>query len=100
MTRILLWSPLDDYLVDALASLEGIEFLRIGTVAELVQNLSGADAMVLLGTLYGQEVAKAVHEQSDRLRWIQLTTAGYDGTASMAFLAPWLLRMLATSTPP
>jgi phosphoglycerate dehydrogenase-like enzyme len=79
MTRILLWSPLDDYLVDTLASFEAIEFLRIGNVAELIQNLPNADAMVLLGTLYGGEVAKAVHEQSGRLRWIQLTTAGYDG---------------------
>ena len=79
MTRILLWSPLDDYLVDTLASLDGIEIRRIGSVEELVQNLSNADAMVMLGTLYGQEVAKSVREQSDRLRWIQLTTAGYDG---------------------
>jgi phosphoglycerate dehydrogenase-like enzyme len=79
MPRILLWSPLDDYLVDVLKAVEGVEFIRIGTVEELVQHLPGTDALVLLGTLYSEEVAKAVHERADRLRWIQLTTAGYDG---------------------
>jgi len=79
MTRILLWSPLDDYLVDVLESVAGVDFLRIGSLEGLKEHLPGADALVLLGTLCGEPVARAIRAHSDRLRWIQLTTAGYDG---------------------
>jgi phosphoglycerate dehydrogenase-like enzyme len=79
--RILLWSPLDHYVADLLGSLEHVDFLRIDSKAELKEVLPSADAMVLLGTLYDAEVAKLVRERASRLRWIQLTTAGYDGVS-------------------
>lgn len=79
--RILLWSPLDDYVPDLLGSLEDIDFCRVNSEAELEELLPSADALVLLGMLYNAEVAKLVRERANRLRWIQLTTAGYDGVS-------------------
>lgn len=79
--RILLWSPLDHYVANLLGSLEHVNFLRVNSQAELKEVLPSADAMVLLGTLYDAEVAKLVRERASRLRWIQLTTAGYDGVS-------------------
>ena len=77
--RILLWSPLDDYLADLLASLDGVDFCRIGSIGELAEALPEADGMVMLGHLYTADVARLMRERGGRLRWLQLTTAGYDG---------------------
>lgn len=79
--RILLWSPLDDHVADILGSLENVDFCRVNSEAELEELLPSADAVVLLGILYNAEVAKLVREKANRLRWIQLTTAGYDGVS-------------------
>jgi phosphoglycerate dehydrogenase-like enzyme len=77
--RILLWSPLDDYLADLLAESAAIRFGRIRSAADLAEALPDADGIVMLGHLYTAEVAALVREKGRRLRWIQLTTAGYDG---------------------
>lgn len=76
---ILLWSPLDDYLAELLGSLDAIEYRRVNSEAELAEALPSADALVLLGVLYSASVAKLIRERASRLRWIQLTTAGFDG---------------------
>lgn len=78
-TRMLLWSPLDDYLADLLQSLPDIDFARVRSIDELSQLLPNADAMVMLGHLYTAPVAALVRDKAPRLRWLQLTTAGYDG---------------------
>ena len=77
--RILLWSPLDDYLADLLSQSPAIRFARVRSAAELANALPDADGMVMLGHLYTADVATLVRETGKRLRWIQLTTAGYDG---------------------
>ena len=77
--RILLWSPLDDYLADLLGASPAISFVRIGSVAELAEALADADGIVMLGHFYSADVAALVRKAGRRLRWIQLTTAGYDG---------------------
>lgn len=77
--RILLWSPLDDYLADLLRSLPDVDFARVGSAEELGQLLPTADAMVMLGHLYTAPVAALIRAEAPRLRWLQLTTAGYDG---------------------
>jgi phosphoglycerate dehydrogenase-like enzyme len=79
LPRILLWSPLDDYLADLLGASRVIRFGRIRSVAELTEALPDADGIVMLGHLYTAEVAALVRDKGVRLRWIQLTTAGYDG---------------------
>jgi len=78
-TRILLWSPLDDYLAELMGGLADVDFARVGSRDELAQLLPGAEGMVMLGHLYTAPVAELVREQAPRLRWLQLTTAGYDG---------------------
>lgn len=78
MRRILLWSPLDDYLADLLGKLDGVDFRRIASEAELARELPEADAMVMLGHLYSASVANMLGAKPLRLRWLQLTTAGYD----------------------
>jgi phosphoglycerate dehydrogenase-like enzyme len=77
--RILLWSPLDDYLAELLGGLPGVSFRRVGSVAEFADALPAADAIVMLGHFYTAEIASLVQTHGPRLRWIQLTTAGYDG---------------------
>ncbi|MDR3534835.1 MAG: D-2-hydroxyacid dehydrogenase [Rhodopila sp.] len=77
--RILLWSPHDDYLADLLGALPAISFARVRSMAELAEALPDADGIVMLGHLYTAETAVLVREKGRRLRWIQLTTAGYDG---------------------
>ena len=77
--RILLWSPLDDYLGDLLAALDGVDYRRVRSEAELAEALPGAEAMVMLGHFYTASVAELIRARADRMRWIQLTTAGYDG---------------------
>lgn len=77
--HILLWSPLDDYLADLLANLDGVDFRRIASIGELADALPEADGMVMLGHLYTADVAGLMRERGRRLRWLQLTTAGYDG---------------------
>lgn len=77
--RILLWSPLDDYLADLLCAAPAIGFGRVRSTAELAEALPDADGIVMLGHFYTADVAALVREKGRRLRWIQLTTAGYDG---------------------
>jgi len=77
--HILLWSPLDDYLADRLVALPGIRFGRVRSEAELAAALPDADGIVMLGHFYTAGTAALVRQAGRRLRWIQLTTAGYDG---------------------
>jgi hypothetical protein len=63
--RILLWSPLDDYVADLLGSLENVDFCRVNSEAEFEEFLPSADALVLLGMLYNAEVAKLVREKAN-----------------------------------
>jgi phosphoglycerate dehydrogenase-like enzyme len=77
--HILLWSPLDDYLADLLGASPAIRFTRIRSAADLAEKLPDADAIVMLGHFYTADVATLVRQQGRGLRWIQLTTAGYDG---------------------
>lgn len=77
--RIVLFSPADPYLADLLAELDGVDPRVVGSVDELAAELPAAEGMVMLGHLYTAPVAALVRERAARLRWIQLTTAGYDG---------------------
>lgn len=80
-TRILLWSPFDDYLVDVLSALPGVSMGRVASAEELAASLPEADALVMVGHFYTAPVAALIREKGQRLRWIQLTTAGFDGFA-------------------
>jgi phosphoglycerate dehydrogenase-like enzyme len=77
--HILLWSPLDDYLADLLGASPAIRCTRIRSVKDFAELLPDADGIVMLGHFYTADVAAVVREKGGRLRWIQLTTAGYDG---------------------
>jgi phosphoglycerate dehydrogenase-like enzyme len=86
--RVLLWSPLDDYLADLLGASSAISFGRIRSAAELAEVLADAVGIVMLGHLYTADVAALVRQKGRRLRWIQLTTAGYDGFTFHGVPAP------------
>ena len=77
--RIVLWSPADPYLAELLERLDGVDARVVGSQAELATELPQADAIVMLGHFYTAPVAAMIHAQAPGLRWIQLTTAGYDG---------------------
>src|ERR1700722_5297210 len=77
--HILLWSPRAEYLADLLSVSPTIRFTYIKSAAQLAETLPDADGIVMLGHLYTADFAAQVREKGRRLRWIQLTTAGYDG---------------------
>lgn len=77
--RMLLWSPFDEYLADLLGGLDGVDVRRVHTETELAAQLPAAEAMVMLGHFYTAPVAALIRDRAPKLRWIQLTTAGYDG---------------------
>jgi len=77
--RVLLWNPDDDYLADLLGSFPALDHARIDSTADLAAALPSTDAIVMLGHFYTADVARLIRERGQRLRWIQLTTAGYDG---------------------
>ena len=64
---------------DLLGARPEIRFARIRSAAELANALDDAEGIVMLGHFYTAEVAAMVREKGRGLRWIQLTTAGYDG---------------------
>jgi phosphoglycerate dehydrogenase-like enzyme len=77
--HILLWTPHDDYLADLFQASSAIRSERVRSLADFANALPAADGIVMLGHFYTAEVATLVRETGRRLRWIQLTTAGYDG---------------------
>jgi phosphoglycerate dehydrogenase-like enzyme len=77
--HILLWSPRAEYLADLLSPSPAIRFTYVQSEAQLAETLPDADGIVMLGHLYTAGFAAQVRENGRRLRWIQLTTAGYDG---------------------
>ena len=79
MSHIALWSPHDDYLAELLRGLDGIRFTRIGSADDLAAALPSLDGIVMLGHFYTAPVADLIRGRGENLRWIQLTTAGYDG---------------------
>ena len=76
---ILLWSPMDDYLAEMLSARADIRFGRVTSVEDLEAMLPGADAIVMLAHSYTATIAALMKARGTRLRWIQLTTAGFDG---------------------
>jgi phosphoglycerate dehydrogenase-like enzyme len=77
--HIVLWSPDADYLANPLSASPSIRLSRVGSAAELAALLPDVDVIVMLGHYYTADTAALLREQGRRLRWIQLTTAGYDG---------------------
>jgi phosphoglycerate dehydrogenase-like enzyme len=76
---ILLWSPLDDYLADMLSVHSAIRFDRVRSADGLAARLPDADGIVMMGHFYTADIAALMRAKARRLRWIQLTTAGFDG---------------------
>jgi phosphoglycerate dehydrogenase-like enzyme len=76
---ILLWAPMDrDYLPPRVAAFPDVTMPIVGGLGDLPRLLPDADAMVMLGHFYTAQSAPVIKEYGKKLRWIQLTTAGYD----------------------
>ena len=76
---ILLWAPLDrDYLPGRVAEFPDVRMPIVGSIDDLPALLPDADAMVMLGHFYTAQSAPVIKAHGRKLRWIQLTTAGYD----------------------
>jgi phosphoglycerate dehydrogenase-like enzyme len=56
----------------------GVEFVYPKNCESLAAELPSAEVLVILGTMYSPEVAKAVLDAGRNLKWIQSTTAGVD----------------------
>lgn len=62
----------------ALAARRKLDFLVARDEAELLAALPGADALWITPTFYQPAVPQAIKAERGRLRWIGLTSAGYD----------------------
>jgi len=61
-----------------LAQRRGLDFLAARDEGELLGALPGADALWITPTFYQPPVPRAVKAEPGRLKWIGLTSAGYD----------------------
>lgn len=76
---ILLWAPLDRaYLPGRIAAFPDVRVAIVDGIDDLPRLLPDADAMVMLGHFYTAQSAPVIKQFGRKLRWIQLTTAGYD----------------------
>ena len=76
---ILLWAPLDrDYLPGRVGEFPDVRMPIVESIDNLPRLLAGADAIVMLGHFYTAQAAAVIRQHGRKLRWIQLTTAGYD----------------------
>lgn len=62
----------------ALARRLGLDFVAAGDEAELLAALPGADALWITPTYYVPSVPEAIRANPGRLKWVGLTSAGYD----------------------
>ena len=77
--HILLWSPRAEYLADLLCRRTGDPFHLHQIRGTTGRSPAGRRWHRHAGHLYTADFAALVREKGRRLRWIQLTTAGYDG---------------------
>jgi phosphoglycerate dehydrogenase-like enzyme len=64
--------------VAELAARRGLDFLAARDEAELLAALPDADILWITPTCYGPRVAEVVRADPGRLKWLGLTSAGYD----------------------
>lgn len=77
--HILLWAPMDrDYLPGRVAAFADVRMDIVEGIGDLPRLLPAADAMIMLGHFYTAQSAPIIKQHGRKLRWIQLTTAGYD----------------------
>jgi phosphoglycerate dehydrogenase-like enzyme len=67
----------DDTLHEVIASVPGIAVLRAENRDEACTALANADALISADHAWGEDMSAAIAD-AQRLRWIQLTTAGFD----------------------
>lgn len=76
---ILIWAPMDRaYLPARIAALPDVRVKIVEGIGDLPGLLPDADAMVMLGHFYTAQSAPMIKQYGTKLRWLQLTTAGYD----------------------
>lgn len=69
---------------DALSNMPGIELVEADTMAEVVDEIGRADALILSDPRGpdGASLVQALHRADSRVRWIQMVSAGYSGVVS------------------
>ncbi len=77
-SRILVFAGADDDMIDAaIRDIAHVTVLRAGDREAACAALAEADALVSADHAWGEDIAAALRA-APRLRWIQLTTAGFD----------------------
>ncbi len=76
--RILVFAGADDDLIDAaIGTIDHVTVLRAADREAACAALADADALVSADHAWGEDIAAALRT-APRLRWVQLTTAGFD----------------------
>ncbi|HEY4136026.1 MAG TPA: D-2-hydroxyacid dehydrogenase [Alphaproteobacteria bacterium] len=62
----------------AIAAFPEIDMVPVHDPARLAENIKGAEVLVTSNRIYLPEVARAVRDNADALRWMHFTTSGID----------------------
>ncbi len=92
--RILFRGQIFEDELRALAGRRGIAFEAAADTAAVVRALPGADALWITPSTYAAAIPQAVAAQRGALRWIGLTSAGYDAVLSLG-VAPGVVTTYA-----
>ena len=78
MVRILFRGQVFEHELTELAARRGWDFIVARDEAELLRRLPEAEALWITPTMYTPAVPKAIAKERGKLRWLGLTSAGYD----------------------
>jgi phosphoglycerate dehydrogenase-like enzyme len=78
MMRVIYRGQVFETELTELAGRKGLDFVIARDEQELLRELPGADALWITPTFYQPAVPQAIKAERGRLKWIGLTSAGYD----------------------
>jgi phosphoglycerate dehydrogenase-like enzyme len=78
MMRVIYRGQVFEAELTEVAERKGLDFIVARDEQELLRELPGADALWITPTFYQPAVPQAIASQRGRLKWIGLTSAGYD----------------------
>ncbi len=93
--RILYRGQIFEAELRALAAQRGIAFEAAADTDAVVRALPGADALWITPSTYAAAIPQAIAAQRGALRWIGLTSAGYDAVVSLG-IAPGVVTTYAS----
>lgn len=67
------------------AAFPEVAFIKAASPQRVLETIDRADCLAITDPWYDRAIAQAALDRGQRLRWIQFTTVGIDGTAGLGF---------------